>query len=117
MRRDNFLHNVESKSCTAWLGGIERLKNPPQMFVGNTSAGILHPDLCLRWHTPAHNREHSPGGHGLHGILHQVEEYPAEHAGMKRDTPQVRDAFQPEDNAVGYRKCPPLHRPGLYRSS
>jgi hypothetical protein len=54
--------------------------------------------------------------HGVERILHEIEERPAERAGMHRQRAHVVDPFQLEPHALGQGEGLPFAGPGLKRA-
>jgi hypothetical protein len=88
MRSHNLLHNVEAQPGPPRFRGIQGLKNLGELLSWDTLPCIPHLKRDVGGRALARQRESSPLRHGVHSILHEVEEGAAKGTRMKATVPR-----------------------------
>ena len=71
---ENLLHQIQAQAGPACLRRVQGLKNLRAVRRGDAASRIVHDNLHLCGSPPAGQAERAALGHGLYGILDEVEE-------------------------------------------
>ena len=71
---DDAFHDHQSETGAFFLGGVERLENVVQLLLRNAAAGVGDADPDSVGRLTSGRGESAAAGHGLHGILDQVDQ-------------------------------------------
>ena len=100
MRRHDLPHDVEPEPCAAWFRGMQRFKNLGVVLRGDTNSGIAHIDLGPGAISLSVERERPSLGHGVHGIVHQVEQGAPEGIWVEGHGTELIESVQKQGNAL-----------------
>src|SRR5882724_10692311 len=101
VRGHNFPYQIEPKPCPARFRGIERLENLPELLGQEADPGIADLQLDLGRCLQAAEGETPTLRHGLHGVLHKVEERAPEGIVVQGDLTELTEPVALKGDATG----------------
>src|SRR6266704_913812 len=106
--------NIEAQACPPVLGRIQGLKDLRQLVSRHAFPRIPDLELYVGGSALASQGERPTLGHGVQGVLHQVEEGAPERVRMHSHRCQLRQTFQAKRHPTSVCQPLPLLRPRLH---
>src|SRR5262249_29566659 len=101
MSRNNLLHDIEPQPGAVRFRGVQRREEPRHLLGGNATASIMYLQGQMRRRLSATQGQRPTLRHGVDGILHEVEQRPAERTQVQQDYAEICQTLNIESDALG----------------